>query len=149
MVIQEKIRGKFQWIKFNKGIDCAFFWEPFGCQILCGMMFYSVWGFCFCFEARILQEMSRNGHVFDSLRCYCYVLVCVYPPNKCYTLYKIEFLKLFPRQDTIIHLSKDVNWRQLKLLFCCSTCSTFSTCSEWGSACWLRCLLHLSCLLKV
>ena len=51
----------------------------------------------------------------------------------------------------IIHLRKDLNWRQL--IFVCrwtssmcstgSACSTCSTCSDWGSACWLRYLLHL------
>ena len=39
--------------------------------------------------------------------------LCVTPPSsECYTLFAIEFAKLFPRENTILHVSKDVNWRQ-------------------------------------
>ena len=31
------------------------------------------------------------------------------PPNKCYTLFKVDFF--------ILHLSKDFNWRQLNICF--------------------------------
>ena len=70
------------------------------------------------------------------------------PPwkNECQkNLFKIQFLKTVP-QIKYDHTFKKgfFDWRQL--FFCRWTCSTGSTCStrsEWGSACWLRYLLHL------
>ena len=79
--------------------------------------------------------------------------VCSPPQTNAIPALKLSLKKLFPRQDTIIQLGKDLNWRQLTSSWRCfcrwtrSTDSTCSTCCEWGSACWSRYLLHLKCSL--